>query len=59
MEKLILALQFYNSFGDEPILNREELIKNEFVEAYQRETKLHKFTQVTWPGFDNLAEYIS
>ena len=26
LDKLILAIQFYNSFGDEPILNREELL---------------------------------
>ena len=29
LDKLILALQFYNSFGDEPVLSREELIRSE------------------------------
>lgn len=44
LDKVILAIQFYNSFGDEPILNREELLKTEDTSCYERVSKFHRFT---------------
>jgi hypothetical protein len=62
-----LALQFYNSFGDEPILNREELLNiDQVLEddekptiGYRRISKFQRFTQVVWPGTANMEEYIN
>lgn len=44
LDKIILAIQFYNSFGDEPILNREELLRTEEPSCYERISNFHKFT---------------
>ena len=45
LSKLILALQFFNSYGPEPIIARDEQL-----EADLCVTKLYKHTHVLWPG---------
>ncbi len=50
VDKVNLAVQWVNSFGDGLIINREEVFK-------ERDLLPHKFTSVTWPGSDNLEDY--
>ena len=54
LSKLILALQFFNSYGPEPIIARDEQL-----EADLCVTKLYKHTHVLWPGIQNMDEYLS
>jgi len=54
LSKLILALQFFNSYASEPILARDEQL-----EAENCFTKLYKYTSASWPGLDNLSDYLS
>ena len=53
LSKLMLALQFFNSYGSEPILSREEQL-----DAEATVTKLYKYTHASWPGLDNLGDYL-
>lgn len=48
----MIALQFYNTYCDEPILNRPEL-------QLIVESRLFKQENASWPGFENLGEFIS
>jgi len=50
LDKLLLAIQFVNTYGDEPIPIREET----FPERIQLPYKL---TQAVWPGQDNYLDY--
>lgn len=52
LPKLLLALQLYNTYYDEPIVSREELYQSQ--EVIEKQAKI---TKVTWPGLDNLDEY--
>ena len=54
LDKLLIALQFYNTYCDEPIFSRPELIAEE-----QLVCRLFKQEHASWPGVDNLGEYIS
>ena len=54
LDKLLIAFQFYNTYCDEPILNRAELISQD-----QLVSRLFKQENVSWPGVDNIGEYIS
>eukprot|EP00347_Sterkiella_histriomuscorum_P020126 403339009 len=62
-DKLVLAVQFHNTYCDEPIMSRVEFTQTKedekVVELYERQSKFQKVTQVTWPGFDNWDEYIT
>lgn len=53
LDKLILALQFYNTFADEPVLIRPELVSED-----QIITKFFKFETAQWPGSENLADFV-
>ena len=56
LEKLILAVQLFNTYTDVPLLNREEFYSNQQqINIFQKSTKI---THVTWPGEDNLDEFV-
>jgi hypothetical protein len=42
-----------NSFGDEPLANREEVFKNDLVTQSP-----HKMTHISWPGQENLSSFL-
>ena len=50
LQKLLLALQLFNTYSDEPIVSREELLNIDY-------TASAKITKVTWPGAENIDEY--
>jgi hypothetical protein len=52
LDKLLIALQFYNTYSDEPNFTRDELLDDVV-------TRLYKLDSCSWPGADNLGEYIS
>ena len=54
LDKLMLALEFFNTYADEPIFVRDEQLATS--ETF---TKLHKFNQASWPGLDNYGEFMS
>ena len=54
LSKLILALQFFNSYGSEPIFSRDEQLSPDSCA-----TKLYKYTHASWPGIDNMGDYIT
>lgn len=54
LNKLVLALQFFNTYGSEPILSRDEQL-----EAELSTTKLYKYTHASWPGLDNLSNFLT
>jgi hypothetical protein len=45
LDSLILAIQFYNCYADEPIANREEAFSK-----FDKITLPNKITQAVWPG---------
>ena len=59
LNKLILALQFYNTYCDVavPIITRDELLATEEEGGYERITKFFKHVEASWPGVENLSEY--
>ncbi len=50
----MLALQFFNTYAAEPILARDEQLESE--NCY---TKLYKYTNASWPGLDNVSNYLT
>ena len=52
LDKLLLALQFFNTYGGAPVLQRDEQVD-------QTVTKMFKYTQASWSGLENLADYLS
>lgn len=52
LDKLLLAIQFVNTYDDEPLPIREET----FPERIQLPYKL---TQAVWPGQENYLDYFS
>ena len=54
LDKLMLALQFFNTYGGEPVFQREEQLC--FGESV---TKMFKYTQASWPGLENLEDYLA
>ena len=50
LEKLLLAIQLYNTYSEIPILTRPEI----FSELARKQSKM---TKVTWPGLENVDEY--
>lgn len=54
LSKLVLALQFFNSYGSEPIFARDEQLESE-----TQITKLYKYTHASWPGIENMDEYLT
>ena len=61
LSKLLIALKFYNSYCEVgvPIVTREELLQAESgsMGGYPRVTKFFKYTEASWPGNENLAEF--
>ena len=43
LEKLRMAIEFVNTFGDEPCINREDFFND-------RSQLPYKLTQAVWPG---------
>lgn len=54
LEKLVLAIQFMNSFAEEPVATREEAFHN-----CERVNLPRKVSSAVWPGHLNYNEYIS
>ena len=52
MQKLLLALQLYNTYFDEPNAQKEDLFDQAAILK-----KNVKITKATWPGEDNVDEY--
>jgi hypothetical protein len=55
LNKLLIALKFYNTFHERPVLTREELV---YEGSYQRSSHFHKYTSLYWPGEANCQDYI-
>lgn len=53
LSKLILALQFFNSYSSVPIFARDEQL-----ERGLKVQKLFKHTHASWPGIENMGEYL-
>lgn len=49
-----MAIQFHNSFGDDPLAQREEVYSK-----LERESLPVKLTQAVWPGQDNFGDFLS
>ena len=51
LDKLLLSLQFYNSYCEVavPVITRDELITN-----YPSVNKFFKYVEASWPGLENL-----
>ena len=54
LSKTLLALQFYNTYGAEPVIVREEQLNPDLTFS-----KLYKYTKASWPGLDNMQDYIT
>ncbi|CDW85361.1 UNKNOWN [Stylonychia lemnae] len=63
LDKLVLAIQYHNTFCDEPILSREEILtireKDQVRQVYERQQKFQKYTQVIWPGIENWEDFLT
>ena len=54
LSKTLLALQFYNTYGAEPVIVRDEQLNPDLTFS-----KLYKYTKASWPGLDNMQDYIT
>ena len=50
----MLALQFFNTYDGEPVIARDEQLQ-----PGQTVTKMFKYTQASWPGLENLSDYLT
>ena len=53
LSKLLLALQFFNSYCSVPIFARDEQLGRGL-----KIQKLFKHTHASWPGLENMGEYL-